>query len=344
MCWFQSSYNIDITMYKPIGLSYGNQTLTDERLLQIAGKYTQVWLPGCWAGLAIDLFVIITFFIFTERRRFPILIMGLSCVLDSLHFLRELVKGSPIPSLNEKYYWSPTQFDCAIMYLWIAWVEAAQYVLSIILAFTAFMAIVQKQDLTYAFGKRFYWILIMVFFAYPSLYIIALGSVAQIGGYHISGNSCAPLMNTTSIIAIAQCCVALCLLIFFIGSTLRYVRIVIRKVQHVKLNRHKKRDYLFTVQFIMIILLQITPHVTQNVYYLMLATNSNVSAATAKSASDANSTSLLLCWYLNAVIVFCTNRSLHNWMNKKYEHLKGQVSGASKLVGSLSTEPIVHSL
>jgi len=324
-------------MYRPIGITNGNETIIAQRLAKVAGRYADFWVPACWAGFFFDLFVIVTLFAFKKQRKFPACIVGLFCCVDSMHFLRELVKASPIPSVNERFYWTPTQTDCAVVYLWVPWVEAADFVLVLTLAIALYRTIVFKEDVSYKAKKSFFLTFLVVFIVYPFVYAIFVGGVVTgTGGYDLRESSCAPVKNAASIIGIAQCFTVLCILVVFMSISLRHPLYVVigdgQPAEEIYIwdvfranasNSTENSKAWVIIRFVLIIILQTAPRIAFNAYYLTLAVDTHISAAGLNSAGWAGDIIPIACYYMNALVVLWANKSLQ-------EYLFGScISGAS---------------
>jgi len=340
-------------MYHPVGETHGNQTLAEERWLLVEGRYADVWLPGVWFGFALDMVVIISFFAFKKQRRFPNCILGLMCCVDWLHFLRELIKGSPIPSVNEQFYWSQTLRNCATIYLWVAWVEASQYVLAISLSVVVYLTVVQKEELSYKSSKRIFWTVVTVFIVYPIVYTCMLGAVTASQGYKAVGASCAPLSYAPSVIGICQCFLAVIIISVLICISLKYpiytvipddyaspseeiyIWGVIKNIRHMASSSQHRKAWI-TIRFVLIIFLQAAPRVLYNVYYLMLTpVGKYLTPKQLDNFAWAPLATVLGCYYLNAVVVVWSNKSLHKWIVRhkwfvgKYVTFSATSSGSS---------------
>jgi len=275
-----------------------------------------------------DLFVIFTLFIFKKQRKFPACIMGLFCCVDSIHFLRELVKGSPIPSINERFYWTPTQTNCAVIFLWVSWVEAADFVLVLSLAVALYRTIVLREDLSYKSKKSFFSIVLAVFAIYPFVYAFFMGGIVTgTGGYDLKLTSCAPVSNGASIIGIVQCFIAFCILVVFMSLSLRhplYVvvgdgqppeEIYIWHVFRAKASNSDENSRAWVIiRFVVVIILQTAPRIAYNAYYLALAVNTHISAEGLFAAAWEGSIIPVVCYYLNALVALWGNKSLQEWL------------------------------
>jgi len=170
-------------MYKPLGITHGNETLIAIREALIKGPYGDFWLPTCWFGLFYVGFVVITFFVFKKHREFPNFMLGMINVFDLLHFLREVIKGGP-GTISEYTIWKVSNDVCALLYLWVTWIEAAQFVVGVYLALLIYRTVVKKEDLAYyRSNNSLCKTLFIIFWLYTSIYITIIGAVAQNTGY-----------------------------------------------------------------------------------------------------------------------------------------------------------------
>jgi len=71
---------------------------------------------------------------------------------------------------------------------------------------------------------------------------------------------------------------------------------------------------------------------------MLIAADSHVSQTEKTMSDNANSTSLLLCYYLNAVVVFSANRSIHKWMLARYQDISTISSSSSSFMRPVSSE------
>jgi len=339
-------------MYHPIGITNGNQTLIDERLAKIHGQYGNLWVPMVWVGFWFDLFVIITFFAFKPQRQFPATVFGWMCCVDWFHFLRELVKASPIPYVNEEFFWSPTQTSCAFIYLWVVMVEAMEFVLVITLAVIIYLTIVRKIDVTYGANPWFMRTIIAVFVIYPIVYTAVVGRVAHIDGYNSQSTSCVPNNIAPSVIGICQCFIGVSVLIFFLGISLKYplyslldekegqqniyIWRVVTNARRLSDTIQNKRAWI-TIRFLLVIFLQAGSRIAFNSYYLVLALGDNPKTlvnmgispgayAKEKVAADWQCTIIVMaCYYLNGLVVLWANKGLQQWLLKRYAYFSSNV-------------------
>jgi len=358
-------------MYHPIGITNGNQTLINQRLAHIAGQYGDMWLPACWVGFWFDLFVIITFFAFKSQRQFPATIFGWMCCVDCFQFLRELVKGSPIPYINEEFFWTPTQTTCAVIYLWVVIVEAMQFVLAITLAVIIYQTVVKKVDVTYDANPRFMRSVVTIFILYAIIYTVIVGSVAYAGGgYNAKGATCAPYSLGPSIIGICQCFIGVSILIIFLGISLKYpmyslvdekegqqniyIWRVVTNARGLSDSSQNKRAWI-TIRFLLVIFLQAGSRIAFNLYYLVQAIGSNKKNYEDMGLTDSDFTKELigasweasvLVWvfyYLNALVVLWANKALQQWIYKKYSYLSSNgMPTASTEVDDPKDHPLVE--
>jgi len=281
-----------------------------------------------------DIFTIATFFAFKKQRKFPTCIVGLMCFVDLMHFLRELIKGSPIPYINEYFYWNESSTSCATLYLWAAWVEAAQYVLSISLAIIIYLGVVKKMDFSYESNKQCFWVVAILFVVYPIVYITIVGEAVNERGYSIFLTSCGPKSNAGPIIGIVQCFLAIIIIMSLIGASLKnplyvaigdsddktteqvYVWQIVKSINNLSYSSEMKRAWI-TIRFVLIILLQAAPRLAFNINYL-LAAIPTTSTVTLSHASWATSIVVLVCYYLNAVVILWGNKPLHKWLLQRY--------------------------
>jgi len=245
-----------------------------------------------------------------------------------IHYLRELTKASPDPAVNERFYWNQTQEVCAIFYLWIAYVEAAQFVLSLSLGGIIYLAIVKKVVISFKTNIRHKLIVIGSLLIYPVVYTIIMGYVASIDGYLLQGTSCTPISNAPSIIAICQCFAAVVILVVLIGNSLRYIWQVVRDAYNMNDSSLNKRAWI-TVRFLLIIFLQAAPRIAVNTYYLILTLHSSVSNSETNSAAWEGTVIPLVCYWLNALVVFWGNKSFHKWCLGKFIYLHGSLASSS---------------
>jgi len=317
-------------MYRPIGITNGNETLIELRLQKVNGRFADFWLPACWFGFFFDVFVIFTLFIFKKQRKFPACIVGLFCCVDAIHFMRELVKGSPIPSINERFFWTPTQNDCATIFLWVCWVEAADLVLALSLAIVLYRTIVLKEDLSYEARKSFFLTVLAILLIYPFVYATIVGSVATSqGGYNLKATSCAPTGQGAGIIGMIQCFSALAILIYFLTISLRrplysvigddrpsediYIWQVVKNAKFGSDSDENSRAWLI-VRFVLAIILQTAPRISYNTYYLVLAVDTHVTEAQTLAAGWAGAVVPIVCYLLNACVALAGNRCLWEWL------------------------------
>jgi len=327
-------------MYRPIGVTNGNETLAHLRLAKIAGRYGDFWLPACWFGFFFDVFVIATFYAFQKHRKFPGCLLGLFCIVDLVHFFRELVKGSPIPYINEEFYWTPSQIECGVIYLWVSWVEAADFVLVFTLALVIYKSVVLKEDLSYKANKKYLLLFIGVFTIYPIVYTVIVGAVAfKTGGFDLRATSCAPKSEDASIIGICQCFIALTILLVFMGSTLRYIWQVVKQVRIVADSSQNSKAWI-AIRFILIVILQTAPRLSYNMYYFALAVDTNMSDASVTAASWEGSVIPIVAYYLNAMVVLWANRPLLVWIRKLYDSVP--VSKTSSTLRNTASGELLH--
>jgi len=89
----------------------------------------------------------------------------------------------------------------------------------------------------------------------------------------------------------------------------------------------QSRRAWITIRFMLIIILVAAPRVFYNVYYLLLTSaGSYQTPAEVVSVAWLPVYGVLLCYYLNAVVVVWSNKSLHKWLLGKYVEFSGSDS------------------
>jgi len=276
-------------------------------------------VPAAWFGFFLDLFTIITFFIFNKQRKFPTFLVGLVCCVDAIHFLRELIKGSPIPYINERFYWSNTYLSCATIYLWVSWVEGAEYILAISLAVVVYMGVVRSINISYDSNKKVCWIVLSVLAVYPIVYTCVIGAVAYYDdGYKFAGTSCGPVSSIPATIGIVQCFVAVTILVVFVCLSTRHMWIIMGGAVAVGQRRQMLKTFLsyddqLPIRFLLIILSQLWARLAQNVYYLTIAIGTDNNAGWWSATVG-----VLAGYYINALVVLWGNMGLRGWLYAQY--------------------------
>jgi len=283
--------------YLPLGITHGNETLIEERLAIISGKYIDVWLPLAWAGFFLDIFVLLSFFFFRRQRKFLFVLAGLTVFYQWAHFLRELVKGSPIPIINEIFFWINNKYICSFEYLWVAWVEASEYVLSVGISLIISAVVVRKEQLSYA-ASHFKVKIIKALILYPLAYCSVIAIILLFFSDFVRKvASCGALNPLPSILGIIELIVAISVNSFILGTGVRslYTMYTSRTSSS---HAHK----LFGI-FLAIIILQFTPRLGYNIWYLAVAFN--IPSGNIQDALWWYSTlSILPSYFLNAILVF----------------------------------------
>jgi len=290
--------------YSPIGLTYGNETLAAERLALIQGKTVDLWIPAAWIGLVLELLAIFSFFLFKKQRKlFPNFILGLIAIIDVIRFVRELVRFSPIPWVNEKYFWSLTQDTCAFIFLWVPWVEAALFVLSISLALIVYNSFVQtkKVDCGFDYYKKYFKAVVVLIITYPVIYVSVLGSLS--GGYKFVFPSCGPISTTPLIIGLIQAIV----------SAVVIVAVLVHIFTAGLLSSHHKKAWRI-IRYVLIIFLNALAGVLYNYYYIQLSPGDWPLVYIVVPAS----------YYGVAVLVIWNNIALRKWVAGKYKNVSYQ--------------------
>jgi len=243
--------------------------------------------------------------------------MGFVCCVDALQFLRELIKGSPIPSVNEQFYWSQTYNSCATIYLWVSWIEGAEYTLAISLAVIIYLTVVHRQDVTYKNNKKVALTVLAVFIVYPIVYTCIIGAVAaHSGGFKFVGSSCGPKSPIPSAIGIGQCFLVFCILSVFMGLSLKFILRAFKRADVLQ-SSTQKRHYLVMLRFSLIILCQTWPRVAQNANYLTIALEGPTAPFNQAAWWEAT-IGVLAGYYLNALVCFWGNTGLHKLLKTQY--------------------------
>jgi len=199
--------------------------------------------------------------------------------------------------------------------------------------------------------------IIILFIVYPIIYAIIVGSVAGTGGgYNLQSTSCVPYDLAPSIIGICQCFTGVSVLVVFLGISLKYPmyslvdekegqkniyiwRVVTNARRYVD-SPQNQRAWI-TIRFILVIILQAGSRLGFNAYYLVLAIGDKKSTyhkmgitdseyASEKNAANWDSTLLvLLCYYLNGVVVLWANKGLQQWIYDKCVHHFGSSASST---------------
>jgi len=318
-------------MIYALGETYGNPTLIAQRTASMVGKNGDWWFPAAWFGFFFDLFVICTFFIFPKQRRFPNCITGLLCGIDMMHFLRELIRSSPIAAVSEYFFWSPKPPACYTLFLWVSWVEAADFVLVITLAVVIYRTIVRKEDVSSKTDPTFMRTVFITVAIYPVVWTCIVGGVTSMSGYAVRGPTCAPLSYDPMIMGIVQCFVGLAVMAVLLGISLRYplytlvddksngkddsevyIWQVVRQVRNLSDTPQNRKAWL-TIRFIIIMVLQTAPRVSYNIYYLAII-GSTLTPEQTNAGILQGYVIPPVCYWLNALVVLWGNKSLHKWL------------------------------
>jgi len=282
--------------YLPIGVTHGNATLIAERTAFVQGKFIDVWLPSAWAGFFLDIFVLLFFFIFKRQRKFLFVLAGLTTLYQFFHFLREVTVGSPIPAVNEFWFWTDNKYVCITRYVWLTWVESSEYVISTTIAIVISAALVKGQSpsqISSHFKAKFVkWLIIypLAYAAFIFVILIPADFVKVIG-------SCAALDPIPSILAINEFAIVLAITSFILGTGVRAVYTMYRN------GTSFHRVHFLYLAFLAIIILQWTPRLGYN--FWEFATAFSVPAGNLQNALWWYSTlSILPSYLINSVIVF----------------------------------------
>jgi len=104
---------------------------------------------------------------------------------------------------------------------------------------------------------------------------------------------------------------------------------VIKNVGQMASSSQNRKAWI-TVRFVIILFLQAAPRVLYNVYYLLLTPVGNYLTPIQKAeVSWLPTIGILACYYLNAVVVIWSNKSLRKWLVGKYVNLSASSSGSS---------------
>jgi len=285
--------------YLPLGITNGNETLIAERLAVIEGKYIDIWLPSAWAGFIIDLFVLLFFFVFRKQRKFLFVLAGLTIFYQWAHFLREITKGSPIPAVAEFFLWTDNAYVCAFIYLWVTWVEASAYVLSIGISLIISAVVIRKEQFTYA-ASHFKCKLIKWLILYPLAYTLLIGYILiNSEGFVKKVTSCGVLNPLPSILGIIELIVATSVNAFILGTGVRSLYAMYTSQN----STTQRTSHALIGLFLTVIILQLTPRLGYNVWYFSVAFD--VPAGDLQNALWWYSTlSILPSYFLNSLVVF----------------------------------------
>lgn len=262
--------------------------------------------------------------------------------------------------LLKLFFWNPNVYYCYAEYLWVCWVEAADYVLMITLAVVIYRTIVKKEDVTPKSDPTFAKIVLVAFIIYPIVWTCIVGGVASISGFTRKGLSCAP-SDAPPIMGIVQCFVALVIMIVLLTISLRrplytvvdekeggkeengtevYIWQVVRNLRNLSDSPQNRKAWL-TIRFIIIMVLQSAPRLSYNAYYLsIIITPPNTSSPTAGQIQGY----LIppLCYWLNAMVVLWGNKSLHKWLQRNvWSYVSVNTTASEK---SLNLEPRVNEI
>jgi len=283
--------------YLPLGITHGNETLIEERLAIISGKYIDVWLPSAWVGFFLDLFVLAFFFLFRRQRKFLFVLAGLTVFYQFAHFIREITRGSPIPAINEFLFWTESKYVCIFIYLWVTWVEASEYVLSVGISLIISAVVVRKEQLSYA-TSHFKSKLIKTLIIYPLVYSTIIAIILVFFTDFVKKiSTCGPLNPLPSILGIIELIVAISVNSFILGTGVRSLYALFTSP-----SANRSRNFLFGL-FFTIIILQFIPRLGYNSWYFAVALN--IQPGNIENAIWWYSTlSIVPSYYLNAVLVF----------------------------------------
>jgi len=108
-----------------------------------------------------------------------------------------------------------------------------------------------------------------------------------------------------------------------------YIWNVVKNIRYIAANSQHRKAWI-TIRFVIIIFLQATPRVMYNVYYLMLTPVGNYLTPKQKdNLAWVPVIGVLACYYLNALVVMWSNKSLHKWLLGKYVNIAASTSSSS---------------
>jgi len=183
-------------------------------------------------------------------------------------------------------------------------------------------------DVSYDANPQFLRNVVIAFIVYPFVYTLVLGLVARTTGYNLESTSCIPITDAPSIIGICQCFVMICILVFFLVLSLRhplytlvgdkdappqqvYIWNVLANTRHPDDSSHNRRAWI-CIRFVLAIFCQAGARIAFNSYYLLLTQNPD--PAQKLAGSWESSVLVFVCYDLNALVVFWSNRGLQKWL------------------------------
>jgi len=207
------------------------------------------------------------------------------------------------------------------------------YVIGIVLSLFIYKTVVKKDDLSYESNKRFFWTVVIFYLVYSTLYVIVVGVVAQRGGYTMV-DGCNPAQAPASLIGLVQSILSLLIEIVLLGSTLKYILLVIAKVRQ---PTHSHRSGQLAIRFFIIVVCQTLPRVY--IEFLHLSFSATGTASNLTTDIYAYYVISSLCFLISATVVLVGNQKLRNWISKKYHRFRNiTLTSRSRSHSSLGAE------
>jgi len=163
-----------------------------------------------------------------------------------------------------------------------------------------------------------------VFIVYPIIYSLVIFLILRSEEFKISLNTCAPALPA-SIIGICQTFITLIVEFFFLGGSLRYIWKIVSSVRGGGASNSK---FLLTIKFVVTIFLQTTNRMSFNVTYVILYMSKKSDIKTLINAGYSTVIICVICYFLNATVVLVGNKSLINWLKRKYYNISVNSSGS----------------
>jgi len=279
--------------------------------------------------------VIALFFAFPKQRRFPGCILGVMLVVDWLHMLREVIKASPIDSLQEDVLWGRDRNACGLLYIWVTWVEGEQFSLVISLSIIVYYSVVKKVDVSYRADPRYFTATASFITIYPILYTSMQALViAYDGGYvHTNPYLCGPASVTPNAIALGQCVASIVIQTVLFVRSVKYIWAVVGSVQKIT-SKSRKRELALTIRFMLIVLFQTLPRIDFNVSYITMIVFKEKYTALQTMAS---AVMFLASYLVSTLVVVSGNKGLHKWIRKHYHRFIGNKRKPAPLSSSDSS-------
>jgi len=250
--------------WPPLGVTNGNATLIAERLAFVQANGVDTWFAGFY--IVIPIYIIAILLFLYKQRSFPVVLIAALFGVAIVEPFREITRGSLIPWISEKYFWGPGVPECYTLYLWIMWVEAAEYVILVSLAIELYKS-TTRTNVSYCSIVRSIWRIVAAFVVYPILYTSLIKVLISSEGFVHLAPSCAPASAWPSAVSIFHTILLVIVLAIIGGLALQTPRYSTEK----EVSASRCQIFWRTIKIVGILSWLLEIRLGFSVYYLNLA-------------------------------------------------------------------------